>query len=79
MSRRALGAVSAERDMVSLGHAGIDGAQGFVKRALGEVLGMIERHRQRRSLAALDDHLLRDVGLSRTDARREADKAFWQE
>ncbi|UKJ76142.1 DUF1127 domain-containing protein (plasmid) [Azospirillum brasilense] len=40
---------------------------------------MIERHRQRRSLAALDDHLLRDVGLSHTDARREADKAFWQE
>nr|WP_236778300.1 DUF1127 domain-containing protein [Azospirillum brasilense] len=40
---------------------------------------MIERHRQRRSLAALDDHLLRDVGLSRTDARREAEKAFWQQ
>ncbi|MBY3754298.1 DUF1127 domain-containing protein [Azospirillum formosense] len=64
--------------MVSTGQAG-DGAQGFVKRALGEVLGMIARHRQRRSLAALDDHLLRDVGLSRTEARREADKAFWQE
>ncbi|WP_114860086.1 DUF1127 domain-containing protein [Azospirillum brasilense] len=64
---------------MSLGHAGTDGAQGFVKRVLGEALGMIERHRQRRSLAALDDHLLRDVGLSRSDARREADKAFWQE
>lgn len=79
MSRRALGAVSAERGTVSFGHAGIDGAQGFLKRGLREVLGMIERHRQRRSLAALDDHLLRDVGLSRTEARREADKAFWQE
>ncbi|WP_349598385.1 DUF1127 domain-containing protein [Azospirillum argentinense] len=64
---------------MSLGHAGTDGAQGVVKRVLGEALGMIERHRQRRSLAALDDHLLRDVGLSRSDARREADKAFWQE
>ncbi|NUB28272.1 DUF1127 domain-containing protein [Azospirillum brasilense] len=60
--------------MVSLG-----GVRRFAKRALGEVLGMIERHRQRRSLAALDDHLLRDVGLSRTDARREAEKAFWQQ
>ncbi|WP_247876560.1 DUF1127 domain-containing protein [Azospirillum brasilense] len=74
MGRRALGVVSADRDMVSLG-----GVRRFAKRALGEVLGMIERHRQRRSLAALDDHLLRDVGLSRTDARREAEKAFWQQ
>lgn len=74
MSRRALGAVSTDRGMVSLG-----GARRFAERAFGEVLGMIERHRQRRSLAALDDHLLRDVGLSRTEARRETDKAFWQE
>lgn len=74
MSRRALGAVSADRGMVSFGGAGR-----FAERAFGEVLGMIERHRQRRSLAALDDHLLRDVGLSRKDARRETDKAFWQE
>ncbi|AWJ87158.1 DUF1127 domain-containing protein (plasmid) [Azospirillum sp. TSH58] len=65
--------------MVSPGQAGDGGARRFAKRVFGEVLGMIERHRQRRSLAALDDHLLRDVGLSRTDARREADKAFWQE
>ncbi|WP_349018262.1 DUF1127 domain-containing protein [Azospirillum brasilense] len=79
MSRRALGAVSADRGMVSQGQAGDGGARRFVKRAFGEVLEMVERHRQRRSLAALDDHLLRDVGLSRTDARREADKAFWQE
>ncbi|MFC5360129.1 DUF1127 domain-containing protein [Azospirillum himalayense] len=79
MSRRALGAVSTDRGMVSLGGMSLVGARRFAKRALGEVLGMIERHRQRRSLAALDDHLLRDVGLSRTDARREADKAFWQE
>ncbi|MBK3735926.1 DUF1127 domain-containing protein [Azospirillum brasilense] len=64
--------------MVSLGQAG-GGARRFAERAFGEVLGMIERHRQRRSLAALDDHLLRDVGLSRKDARRETDKAFWQE
>lgn len=74
MSRRALGVVSADRDMTSPG-----GAWRFVARAFGEMLGMIERHRQRRSLAALDDHLLRDVGLSRTEARRESDKAFWQE
>ncbi|CAO3379511.1 DUF1127 domain-containing protein [Azospirillum argentinense] len=74
MSRRALGVVAADRGMVSLG-----GARRFVARVFGEVLGMIERHRQRRSLAALDDHLLRDVGLSRKDARRETDKAFWQE
>ena len=35
------------------------------------------RIRQRRALARLDDRLLRDVGLSRDQARREAAKPFW--
>lgn len=36
-----------------------------------------ERHRQRRSLAALNDHQLADIGLTREDARREAARPFW--
>lgn len=32
---------------------------------------------QRRQLAALDDALLEDIGLSRGDARREAARAPW--
>ena len=38
----------------------------------------IVRRHQRRALAALDDHLLNDVGLSREQARREAAKPFWK-
>jgi uncharacterized protein YjiS (DUF1127 family) len=37
-----------------------------------------EYARQRRALAALDDHLLRDIGLTRHEAAREAHKPFWR-
>jgi uncharacterized protein YjiS (DUF1127 family) len=36
-----------------------------------------QRSRSRSLLATLDDHLLRDMGLSRVDAWRESDKPFW--
>jgi uncharacterized protein YjiS (DUF1127 family) len=42
------------------------------------VVGLwIERSRQRRALANLDDRLLDDVGISRSEARREIAKPFW--
>ena len=37
-----------------------------------------ERVRQRRALASLPDHMLKDIGISRVDAWREAEKPFWQ-
>jgi uncharacterized protein YjiS (DUF1127 family) len=46
---------------------------------LRHILSWLKRVRQRRSLAALDDWLLKDIGVSRADAMRECDKAFWQE
>lgn len=33
--------------------------------------------RSRRGLARLDDHLLRDIGLTRAEATAEADRADW--
>ena len=36
------------------------------------------RLRDRRQLAELDDRMLRDLGLTRSDIRHEADKPFWQ-
>lgn len=36
-----------------------------------------ERRRTRAHLKALDDHLLRDVGLDRMTAHREANRKFW--
>jgi len=38
----------------------------------------IERARQRKALAALDDHQLRDIGITRLDAARECGKPFWR-
>jgi len=36
------------------------------------------RARERQALAELDEHLLRDCGLSRAEAHREAAKPFWR-
>ena len=36
------------------------------------------RHRQRRALMELDDHILRDIGLDRWQAEHEGNKPFWQ-
>ena len=46
---------------------------------LWHILTWSARIRQRRALLALDDWVLKDIGLSRADAMRECDKPFWQE
>jgi uncharacterized protein YjiS (DUF1127 family) len=38
----------------------------------------MDRHRQRRALLAMSDHMLKDLGLSRSDAGREGGKRFWE-
>jgi uncharacterized protein YjiS (DUF1127 family) len=37
------------------------------------------RYRSRQRIADLDDHLLKDIGVSVSDAEAEANKPFWQE
>jgi uncharacterized protein YjiS (DUF1127 family) len=37
----------------------------------------MSRRRQRQQLRQLDDHQLRDIGLTREQAEREADRPFW--
>lgn len=37
-----------------------------------------EKVRQRRMLLEIDDRLLRDIGLTREQAEREARKPFWK-
>ena len=38
----------------------------------------IERTRQRSALASLEDHMLRDIGITRAEATRECEKPFWR-
>lgn len=37
----------------------------------------LHRSRQRRALAELDDRMLRDIGVTHSQARREAARPFW--
>ena len=38
-----------------------------------------ELARQRRALGAMSDHVLKDLGLTRADALREAGRPFWDD
>ena len=38
-----------------------------------------ERHRQRRALLELSDHMLKDIGIGRGEAYREGRKPFWRD
>ena len=49
-----------------------------VARAVAVAPVWLDRSRQRRQLAQLSDHMLRDIGLTRADAWAEADKPFWR-
>ena len=53
-------------------------SESFGSRVAGTFFAWFERARQRSSLAGLDDRMLKDVGLTRADRSREADKSFWQ-
>ncbi len=43
----------------------------------GVVRTWLQRSRQRRALAELDDRMLCDIGVTRLQAQREAAKPFW--
>jgi len=48
------------------------------QRSLDAVFTWLERHRSRNELLRLDDHMLKDIGLSSADVENEAGKTFWQ-
>ena len=49
-----------------------------IGRGLDRLLLWAERSGQRHRLAELNDHMLRDIGLSRADVMAETTKPFWQ-
>ncbi len=55
---------------------GVEG-KGIV-RLIDWLLDGMDRARQRHALGRLDDHLLKDIGLTRADVHREYDKPFWR-
>ena len=44
---------------------------------LGLIDGLFALRRQRIQLAEMDDRILRDIGISRSEALREADRPVW--
>ena len=46
--------------------------------AIDLLLSWMDLARQRRALQVLDDHLLKDIGLSRADVEAETSKPFWR-
>ena len=42
------------------------------------LIDWVERARQRRHLAELSAHMLKDIGLSRADVETEVAKPFWR-
>lgn len=42
------------------------------------VFGWMQRERERHMLNAIDDRMLRDIGLDRSDVLAEAAKPFWR-
>jgi uncharacterized protein YjiS (DUF1127 family) len=53
------------------------GLAAWTRRAIELVLGWQDVARQRRALLELDERLLKDIGISRADAEREASRPFW--
>ena len=49
-----------------------------MKRLIGYIMRVSRQQSTRKQLASLSDESLKDLGISRTDAKREADKHFWQ-
>lgn len=50
----------------------------WTARVTDTLLLRLERHRQRRTLDELGDHVLKDMGPSRADVDREVRKRFWR-
>ena len=60
------------------GRSGLPALVELLGDAFTLAFGWRERSHQRQALFRLDDRMLRDIGLSRSDVEREASKPFWR-
>jgi uncharacterized protein YjiS (DUF1127 family) len=68
----------AARDVADrIGPVPPDAGVGVAVRLLAILFAWHERIRQRRQLYALDDRMLKDIGITRVDVECEAGKHFW--
>ena len=56
----------------------LTGLGALLVKASDTLLDWQDRARQRHRLGEMDDHLLRDIGLSRADLEHEIEKPFWR-
>ena len=78
-SAAAGGGGSAPRSLVAQPEGGLRSAvRGGVIRIAEAFLTWHDRARERRALMELSEPMMRDIGISRAEAHREAAKPFWR-
>jgi uncharacterized protein YjiS (DUF1127 family) len=70
--------MSTQARQTSYSRSGLTAVTELLGDAFTLAYGWRDRSRQRRTLMRLDDHLLHDIGLGRSDVEREASKPFWR-
>jgi uncharacterized protein YjiS (DUF1127 family) len=55
------------------------GPQRFASVAVTRLMRWHELARQRRALLMLDERILKDIGVTRAEAEREASRPFWSD
>lgn len=60
------------------GRSSTGGAATLPRRIVAHLFDCFETYRQRRALEALDDRMLKDIGLSRCDVEAEIARPFWR-
>ena len=79
MDTQCLPAVTCRQAAAVKARRGFAAALATWSRRVGAALRLWRaRHRQRRALARLSDHMLKDLGLSRSVAAFESEKRFWE-
>ncbi len=67
-----------ELDIAALTLALVERVNAFSAKVMKIDRTWVRRSNDRRQLAAMDKHMLNDIGLTRIDIDRESAKYFWQ-